>query len=167
MRGVKISRREAWLSSMLSLLVSHLSSPELSSPCLYILCCLCQDNYIVCKMTMSIMTPDTLISTFSNPSTSPCDQLTAEILLHSLTSLQLSPLSQSPEKIHSYLPKLLDVFCSSYSSDDIPMMSLIVSFLSSISTDSQAGCRMGFSKFSVTEWLHLNHTRRGTNLKPH
>jgi len=136
-RGVKISRREAWLSSMLSLLVSHLSSPELSSPCLYILCCLCQDNYIVCKMTMSIMSPETLSSMFSNPSTSPCDQLTAEFLLHSLTSLQLSPLSQSQDKIQSYLPKLIDVFCSSYSSDDIPLMSLIVSFLESVSNDSQ------------------------------
>ena len=30
---------------------------------------------------------------------------------------------------------LLDVFCSSYSIDDISMMSLIISFLSSLSTD--------------------------------
>ena len=83
------------------------------------------------------MSPETLSSMFSNPSTSPCDQLTAEFLLHSLTSLQLSPLSQSQDKIQSYLPKLIDVFCSSYSSDDIPLMSLIVSFLESVSNDSQ------------------------------
>ena len=128
--GVRITRREAWLSSFIADLVSHLSSSELSSPSLYILCCLCQGNYIASKMVMASLTPDTLVSMFSTPATSSCDQLAAEILLHSLTSLQLSPLPQSQDKIHSYLPKLLDVFCSSYSSDDVSMMSLIVSFLS-------------------------------------
>ena len=40
--GVRITRREAWLSSCISDLVSFLSSPELSSPSLFLLGCLCQ-----------------------------------------------------------------------------------------------------------------------------
>ena len=40
--GLKISRKEAWLSSCVSDLVSFLSSQELSSPSLFLLCCLCQ-----------------------------------------------------------------------------------------------------------------------------
>ena len=51
------------------------------------------------------------------------------------TKYQLSRSPPSQSKLQSFLPALVDVFCSSYSTDDIPMMSLIISFLSSLATD--------------------------------
>ena len=98
------------------------------------LCCLCQNNYIATKMVMSQLPPAALSSLLTTPAAAAADQLTAEILLHSLTSLQLSTPAQTADKVHDYLPRLMDVFCSSYSSDDVSMMSLIVSFLTSLSS---------------------------------
>lgn len=95
---------------------------------------MCQNNYIATKVVMSQLPPAALSSLLTTPAAAAADQLTAEILLHSLTSLQLSPPAQTADKVHDYLPKLMDVFCSSYSSDDVSMMSLIISFLSSLSS---------------------------------
>ena len=46
--GVRLTRREAWLSSSISDLVSFLSNPELSSPSLFLLACLCQGECCYC-----------------------------------------------------------------------------------------------------------------------
>ena len=45
--GVRISRREAWLSSLIADLVNFLSTPELSSHSLFLLCCLCQGLILI------------------------------------------------------------------------------------------------------------------------
>ena len=97
------------------------------------MCCVCQNNYIATKVVMSQLPPAALSSLLTTPAAA-ADQLTAEILFHSLTSLQLSPPAQTADKVHNYLPRLMDVFCSSYSSDDVSMMSLIISFLTSLSS---------------------------------
>ena len=137
--GVRIERREAWLSSFITDLVSHLglASQELCSPSLYILASLCQDNYTVTKLTMSLLPQETLTSMVTSSSGGASDQLTAEILLHSLTTLQLSPLAQPADKLQSLLPKMIDVFCSAYSNDDLPMQTLLITFLTSLTHDSQ------------------------------
>jgi len=134
--GVRITRREAWLSSFISDLVSCLTSPDLAPASLFILCSLCHDNYIVTKLVISLLPDPSLASLLSTQSPSPSEQMLAEILLHSFTTLQLSPKPPSQDKVHSYLPKLMDVFCSSYSNDDVPMMSILNSFLSKLSSDS-------------------------------
>ena len=152
--GVRITRKEAWLSSCISDLVSFLSSPDLSSPSLFLLCCLCQGevshhhhlsshqnnrnilgNYIATKIVISSLSPSTLETLVTTTTKSPADQLTVEVLVHSMTKYQLSRSPPSQSKLQSFLPALVDVFCSSYSTDDIPMMSLIISFLSSLATD--------------------------------
>jgi len=137
--GVIITRREAYLTSLLSDLSSFLSdsTPDLSSLSLFILCCLCKGNYISTKLLLSTLPPPTIISLFSTPNTTPSDQLTAEILCYFMTRVKLSSHPPSTAKVNSYLPKLLDVFCSSYASDDISLMSLLNSFLSSLSSDTE------------------------------
>ena len=134
--GVRITRREAWLSAFISDLASCLTSPDLAPTSLFILCSLCHDNYIVTKLVISLLPDPSLASLLSTHSPSPSEQMLAEILLHSFTTLQLSPKPPSQDKVHSYLPKLMDVFCSSYSGDDVPMMSILNSFLSKLSSDS-------------------------------
>ena len=134
--GVRITRREAWLSAFISDLVSCLTSPDLAPASLFIICSLCHDNYIVTKLVISFLPDPSIASLLSTPSPSPTEQMLAEILLHTFTTLQLSPKPPSEEKVHSYLPKLMDVFCTSYSGDDVPMMSLLNSYLSKLSSDS-------------------------------
>ena len=86
-------------------------------------------------MVVSSLSPSTLETLVTNTTKSSSDQLPVEVLVHSMTKYQLSRSPPSQSKLQSFLPTLLDVFCSSYSTDDIPMMSLIISFLSSLSTD--------------------------------
>ena len=86
-------------------------------------------------MVISSLSPSTLSTLVTTNANSASDQLTAEVLVHSMAKYQLSRSPPSQSKVQSYLPALVDVFCSSYSSDDIPMMSLIISFLSSLSSD--------------------------------
>jgi len=157
--GVIITRREAFLTSLLSDLSSFLtdSTPDLSSLSLFILCCLCKGNYISTKLLLSTLPPPTITSLFSTPNTTPSDQLTAEILCYYMTRVQLSSQPPATSKVNSYLPKLLDVFCSSYMSDDISMMSLLNSFLLSLSVDpeyrsilSQQDCLSSLQQLLVT-----------------
>ena len=93
--GVRIDRREAWLSSCISDLVQFLSSPDLSSPSLFLLCCLCQGNYIPTKMVISSLPPDTLTGLITSSTSSPADQLTAEILFYYIARYQLTRLVKS------------------------------------------------------------------------
>merc|ERR1719397_1173502 len=86
--GVKINRREAWLSSCISDLVSFLSCPELSSPSLFLLCCLCQGNYIATKMVISCLPPATITRLMTVTNSEPADQLTAEILIFFMSNYQ-------------------------------------------------------------------------------
>eukprot|EP00090_Calanus_glacialis_P002035 TRINITY_DN11524_c0_g1_i1.p1 TRINITY_DN11524_c0_g1~~TRINITY_DN11524_c0_g1_i1.p1 ORF type:complete len:825 (+),score=377.38 TRINITY_DN11524_c0_g1_i1:53-2527(+) len=137
--GVVITRREAYLTSLLSDLASFLSdsTPDLSALSLFILCCLCRGNYISTKLLLATLPPPSITALFSTPNTTPSDQLVAEILCYYMTRVQLSPNPPNPAKVNSYLPKLLDVFCSSYVSDDISLMSLLTSFLTSLSSDTE------------------------------
>jgi len=137
--GIIITRREAYLTSLLSDLSSFLSdnTPDLSSLSLFILCCLSKDNYISTKLLLSTLSTQALQGIFSTPNTSSDDQLTAEILCYFMTKVKLSPNPPSPAKVKGYLPKLVDVFSTSYASDDIPLMSLLTSFLASLSSDSE------------------------------
>eukprot|EP00092_Neocalanus_flemingeri_P107418 GFUD01137871.1.p1 GENE.GFUD01137871.1~~GFUD01137871.1.p1 ORF type:complete len:824 (-),score=300.44 GFUD01137871.1:355-2826(-) len=137
--GVIITRREAYLTSLLADLSSFLSdsTPDLSSLSLFILCCLCRGNYISTKLLLSTLPPPTITALFSTPNTTPSDQLISEMLCYFMTRVQLSSHPPSPAKVNSYLPKLMDVFCSSYVADDISLMSLLISFLSSLSTDTE------------------------------
>ena len=134
--GVRITRREAWLSAFISDLVSCLASPDLALSSLHIMCSLCHDNYVVTKLVLSSLPDPSLTSLLSTPCPAPSEQVLTEILLHTFTTLQLSPKPPSQDKAHSYLPKLMDVFITSYSGDDVPMMSLLISFLSKLSSDS-------------------------------
>ena len=151
--GVRIDRREAWLSSCISDIVQFLYSPDLSSPSLFLLCCLCQGNYIPTKMVISSLPSDTLTGLITSSMSSPADQLTAEILFYYIARYQLTRLVKSivellssltmcsirlppsEGRLQAYLPLVLDVFCSSYCGDDISMMSLAISFLSSLKAD--------------------------------
>ena len=136
--GVRINRREAWLTSFIGDLVSHLTpSSDLSSPSLFILCSLCQGNFISTKILMSQLSPATLTSIYSTSTSSTSDQVCYEILLHHLNSLHLSPVSPHPDKQEELLPKIIDVFCSSYTNDDLPMMCLLTTFITSLSTTAQ------------------------------
>jgi len=137
--GVVITRREAYLTSLLSDLSSFLSdsTPDLSSLSLFILCCLCKGNYISTKLLLATLPPPSITAFFSTPNTTISDQLVAEILCYYMTRVQLSPHPPNPTKVNSYLPKLIDVFCTSYGEDDVSMMSLLDSFLSSLSSDPE------------------------------
>jgi len=135
--GVVIHRREAFLTSLLSDLSSFLSNPDLSSLSLFILCCLCRGNYIATKLLLATLPPPTINALFTTPNNTVSDQLVAEILCYYMTKVQLSPHPPNSVKVHAYLPKLIDVFCSSYVADDVPMMSLLNSFLSCLSSDSE------------------------------
>ena len=84
--------------------------------------------------SLSLTTLNTLLTTTTK---SAGDQLTVEILVHSMTKYQLSRSPPSQSKLQSFLPALVDVFCSSYSTDDIPMMSLIISFIASLASDPE------------------------------
>ena len=91
--GVRITRREAWLSAFVSNLVSCLTSPDLAAASLFIICSLCHDNYIVTKLVISFLPDPSLASLLSTPSPSPCEQMLAEVLLHTFTTLQLESTS--------------------------------------------------------------------------
>jgi len=136
--GVVIVRREAYLTSLLNDLTSFLSdsTPDLSSHSLFILCCLCRGNYIATKMLVAILSPPSLSSLYSTPNASSTDQIVAEILCYFMSRVQLPPNPPNNSKIKAYLPKIIDVFCSSYVSDDISLMSLLNSFVSLISSDT-------------------------------
>ena len=90
--------------------------------------------------SLSLTTLNTLLTTTTK---SAADQLTVEVLVHSMTKYQLSRSPPSQSKLQSFLPALVDVFCSSYSTDDIPMMSLIISFLSSLASDPDLQTLLG------------------------
>lgn len=135
--GVVIIRREAYLSSLLSDLSSFLSTPDLSSLSLFILCSLCRGNYVSTKLLLATLPLPVINSLFTTPNSSLSDQLVAEILCYYMTRVQLSPHPPNSEKVNSYLPKLIDVFCSSYVADDVAMMSQINSFLTTLSSDTE------------------------------
>ena len=141
--GVVITRREAYLTSLLSDLSSFLSdsTPDLSSLSLFILCCLCKGNYISTKLLLATLPPPSITAFFSTLNTTISNQLVAEILCYYMTRVQLSPHLPNPTKVNSYLPKLIDVFCTSFGEDDVPMMYL--PFLSSLSSDH---CEEGSGK---------------------
>jgi len=135
--GVVINRREAFLTSLLSDLSSFLSTPDLSSLSLFVLCNLCRDNYISTKHLLEILSPPDINALVTTPNSTHSDQLVAEILCYYMAKVELSSHPPETAKVHSYLSKLIDVFCSSYVADDEPMMSLINSFLSSLSSDPE------------------------------
>ena len=86
-------------------------------------------------MVISSLSPSTLSTLVTTNTNSPSDQLTVEVLVHSMAKYQLNRSPPSQSKLQSFLPALVDVFCSSYSTDDIPMMSLIISFLASLASE--------------------------------
>jgi len=135
--GVVIKRREAFLTSLLADLSSFLSTPDLSSLSLFVLCNLCRDNYISTKHLLETLSPPDINALVTTPNSTHTDQLVAEILCYYMSKVELSSHPPDTSKVNSYLSKLIDVFCSSYVADDEPMMSLINSFLSSLSSDPE------------------------------
>jgi len=135
--GVVIKRREAYLTSLLSDLSSFLSTPDLSSLSLFVLCNLCRDNYISTKHLLETLSPPEINALVTTPNSTHTDQLVAEMLCYYMSKVELSSHPPDSAKVNSYLSKLIDVFCSSYVADDEPMMSLINSFLSSLSSDPE------------------------------
>jgi len=135
--GVVIKRREAFLTSLLSDLSSFLSTPDLSSLSLFVLCNLCRDNYISTKHLLETLSPPDINALVTTPNSTHTDQLVAEILCYYMSKVELSSHPPDTAKVNSYLSKVIDVFCSSYVADDEPMMSLINSFLSSLSSDPE------------------------------
>lgn len=123
-------------------------------------------------MVISSLDVSMLTTMMTTNTASASDQLTAEVLLHSMTKYQLSRAPPSQSKVQSYLPALVDVFCSSYGTDDIPMMSLIISFLSSLASDPDLQTLLGqqdclphlnqlllVHDFSEVRWISLSLRR--------
>ena len=111
--GVKIHRREAFLSSLFSDLQTFLADSEFAPHALFIISSLCFENYVATKFMLETI-PDKVISDLlSRPASTGELQMCAEILFYNLGRLSLSR-PVLPGKVSSYLGKVTTVFCDSY-----------------------------------------------------